>query len=310
VRQDPNSLFGGELGMDHVGVGVRHLDEAQRAYTETLGFGAPQAGRLPNGLKNVVFYFADGTYLELMTPWDKEKADWLASFLEKTEGANFVLLSVYDIEETRAFLSKRGFALGASGGGRVDNGPEVHTDAEEPFWHTAFFNPSPLPGGRVGFIAYRKDRREKKLAEISRTRLARRSPHPNSAKRMQAVWMVVKDLEAARKAYEAVGMRVGRTFDDPRLGAKGVELHAGQGSILLLQPSDSNGKAAAFLARRGESIAGLSIEVISLEKATSYLAQKTGQSLAQYSGVFGQSILVGPELTHDVFLELYQPAAH
>ncbi|MBI5544667.1 MAG: VOC family protein [Deltaproteobacteria bacterium] len=306
VKHEPDTLLGGELGLDHIGVAVRDLELAQRVYGETLGFGAPQAGTLPNGLKNVNYYFADGGYIELMTFWDKEKADWLAAVLEKTEGANFVLLSVFDIEETRAFLEKRSFAMGTTMPGRIDKpGAPAGTEA---LWSTLFFKPPlPLPGGRVGFIAYRRDQREKSLEQIARTRLAKRSPHANTAKRMQAIWMLVRDLEAARKAYGEAGLPERRQYDDPRLGAKVQELSAGQGTILLVQPTDPKGQAARFLERRGECLAGVSIEVLSLEKSHELLRKRTGQELPRYDGPYGKSFLLPPELTFDLWMEMYEP---
>lgn len=312
VRHELGTLFGGELGLDHVGIAVRDLDVAKRIYTETLGFGAPQPGTMPNGLKNVTLYFADNGYLELLTtirPLDvargEEQAGWLAAFLEKTEGANFVLLSTWDLEETREFLKVRGAQLTESAGGRIEAaGVKPGT---EPLWHTAFFKPpSPLPGGRVGFIAYRRDKREHSLEQMVKTLKVKKGPHPNTARLMRAVWMVVNDLEVARKAYQDVGFEAQRQFEDPRLGAKGLELAAGKGSVLLLQPTDPKGPAAAFLARRGESICGVSIEVMALAKASAYIQPKTGRSFPQYAGLYGKSFLLPPELTFDVWMEMFE----
>jgi catechol 2,3-dioxygenase-like lactoylglutathione lyase family enzyme len=308
VRHQPGTLFGGELGLDHVGIAVRDLGVARRVYTETLGFGAPMDGTLANGLKNVTLYFADNGYLELLTATDKVKADWLAAFLEKTEGANFVLLSTWDLEETRAFLGTRGVQLTESAGGRVETrGVKPGTD---PLWHTAFFQPPQvLPGGRVGFIAYRRDKRDYALSQVVKTLKVKRGPHPNSARLLKSAWMVVGDLEAAKKAYRDAGFEPLRAFEDARLKARGVELAAGtgKGTLLLLQPSDPKGPAAAFLARRGESLCGVSIEVMSLEKAVGHLQPKTGRTFGEYSGLYGRSILLPPELTFDLWMELYQP---
>ena len=174
VRHEPGRLFGGETGLDHVGVAVKDLDMAERAYTE-LGFGLGQRGTLPNGLKNLNYYFADNRYVELMTYWDKDKADWLARFLEKTEGANFVLFSVFSMDETRALLEAKGYQLGTTTPGRID-APGV-VAGTDPLWHTLFFAPpSPLPGGRVGFIAYRRDRREHTLPWARAARRTQTAP--------------------------------------------------------------------------------------------------------------------------------------
>jgi len=50
----------------------------------------------------------------------------------------------------------------------------------------------------------------------------------------------------------------------------------------------------------------MSIEVLSLDKASALLSQKLGQTLAPYAGPYGKSVLVPPERTYDVFMELYE----
>src|SRR6202044_1867650 len=86
-----SDLLGGERGLDHVGVAVKDLDAATRAYHDVLGFDRPTEGKLPNGLRNVNYYFADSTYLETLTYWDRGKAEWLASFTDKHEGGLFAV---------------------------------------------------------------------------------------------------------------------------------------------------------------------------------------------------------------------------
>jgi len=75
--------------------------------------------------------------------------------------------------------------------------------------------------------------------------------HPNTAKKLSSVWMAVRDLEATLNEYESMGFRPARKLAAPRVGPKGQEIEAGEGTILLLQSNESTGKVASFLADRG-----------------------------------------------------------
>ena len=91
------------------------------------------------------------------------------------------------------------------------------------------------------------------------------------------------------------------------MGASGREVGAGQGRLLLLQSSDENGALAKFLADHDDgSIIGVSIEVSDLNKARSLIESHSGQKLEPYDGFYGRSILIPPDLTHGVWMELYQ----
>jgi hypothetical protein len=199
-----------------------------------------------------------------------------------------VLLSAWDLEETRAFLQARGAELTSSAGGRIE--AKGVAPGTEPLWHTAFFKPPQvIPGGRVGFIAYRRDKREHALSQVVRTLKVKRGPHPNTARLMRSVWMVVKDLEAARKAWQGVGFEALRTFEDERLKARGVELaRARPGDHPPAAAVRSQGRRRPSRPR-GESICGVSIEVMSLEKAKAHVQSKTGRTFAEYSGSNGKA---------------------
>ena len=69
--------------LEHVVIAVRDLAVATTSY-ERLGFTVTPGGSHPSGgtTGNGVF-FTNGTYLELLTFYDREKAADLAKFLEK-----------------------------------------------------------------------------------------------------------------------------------------------------------------------------------------------------------------------------------
>jgi choline dehydrogenase-like flavoprotein/catechol 2,3-dioxygenase-like lactoylglutathione lyase family enzyme len=307
--QSPGSLIGGERGLDHVGVAVRDLDGAAKVYQHALGFGNPQPGRLPNGLQNVNFYFGNNTYLELLTVYDRAKNRWVASFIDSFEkGAMFLVLSVASAAEATAFLKKRGHPVGKPAPGRIEGGGLGR--GKKPMWHTLYFDKSPLPGysGIVYFIAYDRELRDFVREKTKSEKIRRRSfSHPNTALGMRSTWMAVKDLKAARQAYESIGLPAVRDFEMDRLGARGVEITAGDGAILLLEAKAPDSRVTPFIRRRkGEGIIGVSIEVEDLATARALIQRGTKQKLPTYDGLYGQSILVPAEIAYDVWLELFQ----
>lgn len=67
--------------LEHVVIGVRDLAVATTSY-ERLGFTVTPGGSHPSGgTKGSGIFFSNGTYLELLTFYDREKAADLAKFL-------------------------------------------------------------------------------------------------------------------------------------------------------------------------------------------------------------------------------------
>lgn len=306
TNRNPSSLLGGERGMDHVGIAVRDLEGARATFQNKLGFGGGQPGTLPNGLRNVNLYFGDTTYLELLTVTDERKNPWVAGFLQRHEkGAMFLVLCVFSYRETRAFLAGRGLSVGDPLPGRIE--AAGLDKSGRPMWHTFFFKPSPLPGDPLYFIAYDRGIRSFILHKIKKPEVRRRAfSHPNTALGLKAAWVAVRDLVAAEGAYRSIGLPAGRRFELPALDATGLEVPAGEGAILLLQPRRRKSPLARFVSRRGEGIVGVSVEVERLETARALLAEKAGLKLSPDDGLFGRRVIVPAEAAHDVNVELFQ----
>lgn len=295
------TLFGGERGMDHVGVAVPDLEAAARTYQE-LGFSKPQTGRLPNGIRNVNFYFADATYLELLTHYDRGKATWLADFTDKHSGALFLVLSAYSPEATAAFLARRGLRISKPVSGTIQTAVEQAMPEEK--WKTFAYERSPLPGDPLYFIAYNRAGREAYLAKLRDRRVRRLLYHDNTALGLKAVWLAVDDLPRATQAFVGAGFTAGRTFVEPRLRANGQVIEAGEGAIHLLGSAAPDGAVATFLRQRGgPGLMGLTIEAGSAAAAAKLIGARTKRSLAAAPGLLGPSVLVPPELAHGVWLE-------
>jgi len=137
--------------------------------------------------------------------------------------------------------------------------------------------------------------------------------HPNAARCIHAVWFAVRDAEAQSRTLGDAGLVVGESREAKFLGAHGREVRAGQGVLVLLQSSDKNGLLAKYLSDHDEGtqgIIGLSIEVADLAKARQLAESSTGRKLETYKGSYGPSFLLPPEVTHGVWMEMFQPAGH
>jgi catechol 2,3-dioxygenase-like lactoylglutathione lyase family enzyme len=296
------TLLGGERGLDHVGIAVKNLEEATHTYHDLLGFERPIEGKLPNGLRNVNYYFGDATYLETLVYWDREKASWLADFTDKHTGALFAVLSAFSPEDTSQFLAARGFHVTKPVSGTIQTAGQDAMPEEQ--WKTFFLPDGLLPGDPLYFISYKRAPRDEYLGKLDDPETRRKLHHRNSALGLHAVWFAVPDLGAASKAYESIGLPRGQTFVDPALHADGQVFGAGAGEIWLFAPSSPEGKLADFLKERGgPGILGVTIEAGSVAQAAKVIGERTGTSIPTYEGVFGPSIRVGPELTHGVWLE-------
>jgi catechol 2,3-dioxygenase-like lactoylglutathione lyase family enzyme len=302
--QEPSksALFGSGHGLDHVGIAVRDLEEAKKTY-RNLGFTVFGGAIHPDlGTRNSGPSFESG-YLELITSRDRTKAlgAMVAKFLEKQEGGLFVGLEVSVVDDTARLLRISGSNLrGPEAGSAREDLEQRDQPPNEGSWRFVGFSSGAIPAAQLPvkssdalfFLQYD--------AAISNV-------HANTAKRLSAVWMAVRDLGASVKAYESIGFRASRQMRASQLGAEGQEIEAGQGSILLLQPENSSSRAASFLAERGaEGVMGVSIEVANLQTARSLIEAKTNRQFKTYDGPYGHSILLAPELTHGIWIELFQ----
>lgn len=296
------SLLGEGRGIDHVIVFVHDLEAAKDVYRDMFGFTVPPRGEswtLPSGFKLSEISFPKN-YLEWRAIDDSKKAaqqrPGYVTFLEQHQGALTLVLNVSSADSTADFLRRRGLKV---------RGPEpapfmAEGTATPAFW-CVFLEPD-LPGLVSAFCEYAPSIEE----HFHRTKVEEWQRHPNTATGIKSVWIAVRDLKAATKAYESVGLRAGKKRDLPELGATGREIEAGQGVILLLQPKGKNGKAASFLADRGEGIMGVSIGAAELMAARKLLETTTKRDFIPYIGPYGTSMLIPAELAYGLWIEMFQ----
>ena len=105
------ALGGTLLGIDHVGLAVRDLDEAILRWSKT--FGIEVSHREINesqGIEEAMLDLADGTRLQLLAPLNADST--IAKFLERSgEGMQQLAFRVTDIEEAMAAVLNAGMRL-------------------------------------------------------------------------------------------------------------------------------------------------------------------------------------------------------
>lgn len=131
--------------------------------------------------------------------------------------------------------------------------------------------------------------------------------------RIDHVGIVVKDLDAALATYcDALGFRL---LERITIGEQLVEaafLDAGNGSIELIAPTDTESGTARFLENRGEGTHHICFEVEDIDAALTALRAQGLRLVDEVprQGVHGRVAFVHPKATHGVMLELLQRDAH
>jgi catechol 2,3-dioxygenase-like lactoylglutathione lyase family enzyme len=299
------TLLGQGWGVDHVGVGVRDLAQAQHDY-EQLGFRVGKGGHFPGGVSNVIVSFQDNSYLELLivsgsTPVGL--ASEFADFVKKHEGAMFLGIDVSSAKAAEDYLKARNFDVDDPDPGSVMK--EGETTLPPPMWYSVSAADKPAADKKgisipIFWIEYVSTERQEKR------RAAGLVDHPNTAMRIHAVWFAVHDAEAQLRTLRDAGLEDGESREVKFLSAHGREVKAGQGVLLLLESRDKNGLLTKFLSDHDEDIIGLSIEVADLGKARQLAETGTGRKLETYKGSYGTSFLLPPEVTHGVWIEMFQ----
>ncbi|MBK5255807.1 MAG: methylmalonyl-CoA epimerase [Vicinamibacteria bacterium] len=96
------------LKIDHLGIAVKDLAEAKRAY-EALGLKVQAEHDVPSEKVKTAFITVGESHLELLEPSDPSSV--IAKFLEKRSGLHHICLLVDDIEKSMAEMKAAGAQL-------------------------------------------------------------------------------------------------------------------------------------------------------------------------------------------------------
>ena len=303
------TLIGQGWGVDHVGIGVRDLTQTQHNY-EQLGFKVSKGGHFPGGLSNCSVSFQNNSYLELLsvsggTPSAHSDAAEVAEFATKHEGAMFLGIDVSSAKAAADYLKAHNFDVKGPDPGSIMK--EGETTPPPPMWYDVSTADKPA-ANKEGFTIPIFLVEYLSTSWKDKARAEGRMDHPNTAMGIHAAWFAVHDTQAQLRVLRDAGFEVGESREAKFLNAHGREVKAGRGALLLLESSDKDGLLTKYLSDHDEGIIGLSIEVSDLDKAHQLAESGTGKKLETYKGFYGTSFLLSPEVTHGVWLEMFQPA--
>jgi len=311
VSTPAQTLIGQGRGVDHVGVVVHDLTQAQHDY-EQLGFKVSKGGRFPGGVANSLVFFQNDSYLELLAVNGNKStkqgdAAALADFLSRHEGAMFLGINVSSAKGAADYLKAHNFDVEGPEPGSIM--VEGQTTPPPPMWFDVGVKDKPAAGKEgltlpIFFVEYvSADRMEKRRAEGS-------MDQANTAIGVHSVWFAVHNVQAQSRTLQTAGFKAGASREAKSIGGHGQEVAAGQGVLVLLESSDNNNLLTRYLSDHDDGIIGLSIEVADLGKARRLAESGTGRKLETYQGFYGTSFSLPPEATHGMWIEMYQAAEH
>lgn len=299
--------LGDVRGIDHVPVLVRleNFNAVANVFTNQLGFSATPALLSPLGAKNRLVWFDDQSYLEILTI--TELNDFTApfvAFLEHHEGGIFYGTEVVDADQAITFLNGAGY----SNVGPIPAPPLTIESTGDvvglsPLWRSIILTGPVAPGNSNFFLDYDEAQVQQMFADFP---ALAPHPHPNTARKIDTLWLVVSDLDAAIAFYEGLGLDV--RFKNKKiqyLGARGAEVRYHNATLALLEP-DGPGLVADFAADRGEGILGASIEVGDLQTARALVNGNTGLNLQTFQNKGRERFLIPASLTHGFLIEMVE----
>jgi len=128
-------------------------------------------------------------------------------------------------------------------------------------------------------------------------------------KKIDHIAIVVENLDAALAVYrDALGMTVTAIKEMPEQDVKMAFLPAGEGEIELLEPIHADSGIGKYLAKRGEGLHHLCLEVDDIEATLADLKAKGAQLIdeTQKQGAYGKIAFIHPKGAHGVLVELVQ----
>jgi catechol 2,3-dioxygenase-like lactoylglutathione lyase family enzyme len=293
-------------GIDHVASLVRqeNFDDQTNVMTR-LGFSITPALLSPIGAKNRLIWFDNLSYLEVLTITEANDftAPYLA-FLDQFEGSPFYGTEVTNAAQALAFLNGSGYpAVGPIPAPPLTVESTGQVIGLSPLWNSILLTSRVAPANANFFLDYDEAEVQRMFTDVPA--LAPR-PHPNTAEKIETLWLVVSDLDAAIDFYEGLGLEV--RFKNKKvhfLGGRGAEVRYGNQTVTLLVP-DGPGQVADFAAQRGEGILGVSVEVRDLRTALGLVNANTGLHLQSFRDKGRSRFLVPSSLTHGFLIGMVE----
>ncbi len=128
-------------------------------------------------------------------------------------------------------------------------------------------------------------------------------------KRIDHIAIVVENLERALEVYrDALGMTVTDIREMPEQDVKMAFLPTGDSEIELLEPINPDSGIARYLAKRGEGLHHICLEVDDIAATLADLKAKGAQLIDETpkQGAYGKIAFIHPKGAHGVLVELVE----
>jgi len=127
-------------------------------------------------------------------------------------------------------------------------------------------------------------------------------------KKVDHIGIVVRDIEEARRPYEALSLKVTHVKEVEGQRVKVAFLPVGDTEIELVQPTTTDSGVAGFLEKHGEGIHHLCLEVDDIETTLADLKAQGMRLIDQEprQGAFGRVAFLHPKSVHGVLIELVE----
>jgi len=270
-------------GFDHFIVLVNDLNAAIETYRR-LGFDARAGGEHPvfgtRSSRNALVALAEGTYLELVAFKDAAlaaKTFWGAGVAKLRAGEGFAgyVLASNDLASDAAQVKQRALNIG-----EPSAGSRVRPDGQRVAWHIALFDNSPV--GLLPFLIQDDTPRQLRIEPVKEGM--------GSRARVREVVVAVKDADAARDAYRALLNVEPTRVKNVEGDVQGYRVALAWGNIVLAHPTRRGNALADQLARRGEGLYALTLEVEGVGRDRRELRNRGAEIMNDASG-----FLIAPE---------------
>ena len=127
--------------------------------------------------------------------------------------------------------------------------------------------------------------------------------------KLNHIAIVVEDIDRALAVYgDGIGLHVESVAEEPAEAVKVAYLPTATGEIELIQPTTADSGVAKYLAKKGEGLHHICLEVEDIEAATGRMAAQGMQVLGEVrTNQRGDKyIFIHPKSAHGVLIELYQ----
>jgi methylmalonyl-CoA/ethylmalonyl-CoA epimerase len=130
-------------------------------------------------------------------------------------------------------------------------------------------------------------------------------------KKIDHIAIVVENLDRALGVYrDALGMTVTDVREMPEQDVKMAFLPTGDSEIELLEPLSAESGIGRYLAKRGEGLHHICLEVDDIEATLADLKAKGAQLIDETpkQGAYGRIAFIHPKGAHGVLIELVERA--